>query len=61
MIESNEKHITAGAVIYQGIRDNPQISKNELKKTITTAIEHASDYCPSRHNIFDTIISEVGY
>ncbi|RHZ54743.1 hypothetical protein Glove_423g95 [Diversispora epigaea] len=43
LVNAEEKHITAGSVIYQGIEENPQISQIELRTIIERAVSFANN------------------
>ena len=43
LINAEEDHITATSVIYQGIEDEPWISKNELRSIVDQAVGFASN------------------
>jgi hypothetical protein len=58
------EHLMAGSVIYQGLEENPWISKEELKSVIGSAVEyvkdlHVIDY--GRHAKLLNIIPQVCY
>ena len=38
LVNAPQEHITAGSVIYQGIEENSQIPKNELRDIIEQAV-----------------------
>ncbi|RHZ86727.1 hypothetical protein Glove_46g15 [Diversispora epigaea] len=43
LVNAEEKHITAGSVIYQRIEENPQISQTELRIIIERAVSFANN------------------
>jgi hypothetical protein len=61
---AEEEDITAGSVIYQGIEENPWITRNELKSIIEQAVAFAKNQYErgsSRHTTLLEILPEVRY
>ena len=43
LVNAPQEHITAGSVIYQGIEENPWISRNELRSIVNRAVTSAKN------------------
>ena len=64
LLNAEEENITAGSVIYQGIKNNPWISQNELKTIIERAVTFAKNQYErgsSRHTTLLEILPKVRY
>jgi len=62
LVNAEEEHITGASVIYQGIEDDPWVSKEELRSIISQAVILANNQNvrgSSRHTTFLEILSEV--
>ena len=62
LVNAEEEHITDASVIYQGIEDDPWVSKNELRSIISQAVTLANSQNirdSSRHITILEILSEV--
>ena len=42
LVNAEEEHITGASVIYQGIEDDPWVSKDELRSIISQAVTLAN-------------------
>ncbi|CAB5354728.1 unnamed protein product [Rhizophagus irregularis] len=61
LVNAEEEHITGTSVIYQGIEDDPWISKDELRSIISQAVTFANSQNvrgSSRHTTLLEILSE---
>jgi hypothetical protein len=61
LVNAEEEHITGASVIYQGIEDDPWISKEELRSIISQAVILANNQNvrgSSRHTTLLEILSE---
>ena len=62
LVNAEEEHITGASVIYQGIEDDPWVSKDELRSIISQAVTLANSQnirSSSRHTTLLEILSEV--
>ena len=62
LVNAEEEHITGAFVIYQGIEDDPWVSKEELRSIISQAVILANNQNvqgSSRHTTLLEILSEV--
>ena len=62
LVNAEEEHITGASVIYQGIEDDPWISKEELRSIISQAVILANNQNirgSSRYTTLLEILSEV--
>ncbi|GET03998.1 hypothetical protein GLOIN_2v1489056 [Rhizophagus clarus] len=61
LVKAEEEHITGASVIYQGIEDDPWVSKEELRSIISQAVILANNQNvrgSSRHTTLLEILSE---
>ena len=62
LVNAEEEHITGASVIYQGIENDPWVSKDELRSIISQAVTFANSQNvrgSSRHTTLLEILSEV--
>ena len=62
LVNTEEKYITGASIIYQGIEDDPWVSKEELRSIISQAVILANNQnvrSSSHHTILLEILSEV--
>ena len=62
LVNAEEKHITGASVIYQRIKDDPWISKDELRSIISQAVTLTNSQNirdSSHHTTLLEILSEV--
>ena len=62
LVNAEEEHITGASIIYQGIEDNPWISKDELRNIISQAVIFANSQNvrgSSCHTTLLEILSEI--
>ena len=62
LVNAEEEHITGASVIYQGIEDDPWVSKEELRSIISQAVILANNQNvrgSSRYTTLLEILSEV--
>ena len=64
LVNAEEEHITGASAIYQGIKDDPWVSKDELRSIISQAVTLANIQNvrgSSHHTTLLEILSEVSW
>ena len=56
LVNAEEEHITGASVIYQGIEDDPWVSKDELRSIISQAVTLANSQNIQGSSCYTTLL-----